>query len=579
MSESKVTLIKNLPLEVSLDIKSVEITKTLLDTDQESLSNYIMDFSLELKTRINSLELFYKQFGQEETLELVNRLATLFQFSGTKVLEKYIYEICVNSNISTLLKITAAKSLCYFDVKKEIGYVALDNICKNMSDVPTPVQIDAVCLLMKHKKYKKQSRDYFCSIINNDKIDCDYRYKAILSLENKDILTPIYFLKESAQEFFNHKSNRTLYRILAGQLLIQKCKITVKESKNVETTILGFSQDVNLDYNLRADAADVILRLGSLENKVIARDIIMILGRQNGHVKTIFDNAQNVHIDEIEESVLDALEFLSSIEMKTISNIPGSLPINFAYVKKHIDEIIEKEKPDGYDDYIQKENAKERNKKAGKKNEEEDEEIEEKVKEKFDLYTDKLDKINISLNRIYMDRAMYSKYNCNLLHILLKVWTYLSTHESDEEMKTRLIEELVDMSGTCSSGFASRLVNVISGFGEFNFHISFRDQLIANFTGRLNARARDITKNTTEKAKFYKIKEEDLDDFQDKVLMEMSVTSQDYASRTNFLRFFRRNMLPIREELYEEFRTHITDTDFDLFFRQSIATYETGGYV
>ena len=64
MSESKVTLIKNLPLEVSLDIKSVEITKTLLDTDQESLSNYIMDFSLELKTRINSLELFYKQFGQ-----------------------------------------------------------------------------------------------------------------------------------------------------------------------------------------------------------------------------------------------------------------------------------------------------------------------------------------------------------------------------------------------------------------------------------------------------------------------------------------------------------------------------------
>ena len=60
-------------------------------------------------------------------------------------------------------------------------------------------------------------------------------------------------------------------------------------------------------------------------------------------------------------------------------------------------------------------------------------------------------------------------------------------------MKKRLLEELEEMSGTCSSGFASRLVNVISGFGDFKLTISWRDQIIANFTGRLNARARDIT--------------------------------------------------------------------------------------
>jgi superfamily II helicase len=158
-------------------------------------------------------------------------------------------------------------------------------------------------------------------------------------------------------------------------------------------------------------------------------------------------------------------------------------------------------------------------------------------------------------------------------------------------MKQRLQEELIDMSGTCSSGFASRLVNVISGFGDFNLTISWRDQLVANFTGRLNAKARDIA--SKEKlhvnTKLYNIiaideeKKEDmiklLEDFQGKVLEEMTINTNDFASRRNFLKFFRKNMLGIRQELYEEFKTFITDTDFDLYCRAAIATYETGGYV
>ena len=35
----------------------------------------------------------------------------------------------------------------------------------------------------------------------------------------------------------------------------------------------------------------------------------------------------------------------------------------------------------------------------------------------------------------------------------------------------------------------------------------------------------------------------------------------------------------IREELYEEFKDHITDTDFDLYFRSAISKYESGMYV
>ena len=49
------------------------------------------------------------------------------------------------------------------------------------------------------------------------------------------------------------------------------------------------------------------------------------------------------------------------------------------------------------------------------------------------------------------------------------------------------------MSGTCSSGFLGRLVNTLSGFGQLSIRISFDDQLISNFVGRLNMYARRLT--------------------------------------------------------------------------------------
>lgn len=573
---SDVTLIADLQ-------SSVEESKTIIiDRDQESLSELIVDLSLPIETRIQGIEMYFANFGQEESNEIINRLSMMYTMSGTKILEKYLYAMCMKCKISTFLKITAAKSLCYFNPEKELGYKALDTVCKDMEDVATPCQIEAVCLLMLHTTYKKQSLQYFCNIINNLKLDCDYRYKTILSLENKEIPARVYFIKESALLFFKNQNNRTLYRILAGQYLIQKTKIKGKELEQTELTLMSFAQDPDLDYNLRADAADVVLQLGSEENKKTAREIIMMLGRQDGDVKTIFDNAQNVHVDEIEQSVLEALEFLSGISMKTLSGIPGTAQITFEYVKKQIDEELEKSKP------------KEPKRKT------------KKYKEEKKNYDEKEDKIKISLNRIYMDRALYSNYNCSLLHILLKIWTYLSTHESCEDMKNRLLEELIDMSGTCSSGFASRLVNVISGYGDFNLTISWRDQIIANFTGRLNARARNIAseEHIQKNGKLYNFREcnyigcdvenddhssDDaqhkkkllnmLEKFQENVLEEMTVNSNEFAARKNFLKFFRKNMLGIRQELYEEFKEHIPDTDFDLYFRAAIAKYETGGYV
>jgi len=216
-----------------------------------------------------------------------------------------------------------------------------------------------------------------------------------------------------------------------------------------------------------------------------------------------------------------------------------------------------------------------------------------------------------------MDRVLYSKFNSSLVNILLKIWSYLTSHKDEQEMRKRLLEELEEMSGTCSSGFATRLINVISGFSDFSIRISYEDQIIANFTGRLNAAARQITssdsvfrnkhlkdivelwlydqnnekilsniknklKSPTRKEvidEYLKENNEEkveicITEFADAVLNEMTMSSSGYAIRQNFSLFFRTYVSLIREELANEFKDLIDPTDFDLAFRRALMSYE-----
>ena len=560
-----------------------ELLSSLQDKDEynKTLQRIIFDFSNELDIILKALELFYEA-NKDETVEIVNRYNQMYIFSGTKILEKILFKICTESNISTNFKIECAKSLCVFqndkndkNIKSKNCYIALDKVCQNLENIPTPIKIDAICMLAHNDAFKENSIKYFCNIIVDKNIDCDFRYKTILGLENKKNIE--YLFKESCIRFLNDVGNMTSYRILAAQLLLVKFKdsdLLLTLSESIQYIVLGFAKDNDLDYNLRADSADVLLRYSKKDSSVFleAQDIIILLGRDSTTiVKTVFNNAQNVHVLEIEESVSHAIEFLSSFELMIVEeNCCSKEYITYEYVKKQIDFIINE---------------------SGKS-----------------IRTGEADKINISMNRIYMDRALYSKYSFTLVHILLKVWTYLSGHDSESTMKDRLMEELVEMSGTCSSGYASRLVNVISGFGDFNIRISWKDQIVSNFAGRLNARIKNITntdnhisnheleemyflmfyeyndKKINIKEKTIKefcsdkcienMQEEIREEFQNRILCEMLIPPSNYNNRRHFLNFFRSNLSSIRQDMYEEFAGLIDDTDYDLWFRSAISSYE-----
>ena len=361
------TLIEKIEYEKS----EIEFIDTF-EFDMSKLSTYILDLSLHLEIRIKSLILYYEK-NKEDTIEIISRITGMYQFSGTKIIQNFLYYICIhNISLSTFLKLECAKSLLSFteyeediakdddanlvevktesnkqirernNARQELGYRALNNVCHiatNDTEFPTPCKIDAVHLLMETDMYKMEADSYFRSIINDQTIDCDYRYKTILNLEKKKVLNYTFYTRFACLNFLTDIDNKTMYRILAGQYLLQNYDDINKD--DIYQTLYGFSIDVDLDYNLRADAADTLLTFGTEEVKSRAREVIHTLGQMGGGglVKTIFDNAQNVHVKEIEKSVADILEVI--LMNKTI--IVGENPIDFEFVKNKIDVMLKNE--------------------------------------------------------------------------------------------------------------------------------------------------------------------------------------------------------------------------------------------
>jgi len=173
---------------------------------------------------------------------------------------------------------------------------------------------------------------------------------------------------------------------------------------------------------------------------------------------------------------------------------------------------------------------------------------------------------------------------------MVKLWSYICSNENKNEMQKRLLQELEDMAGTCSSGFISRLVNTISGFGDLSIKISFEDQIVSNFSARLNSYAQKICdddsifRNTIfEDVKKLYLKENPektvdvntvVEEFYDSVLNEMMLSSSDYKNRPSFLLFFRTYMSKIREEMFTEFIDYVSESEFDLYFRKALSYYD-----
>ena len=487
-----------------------------------------------LKDRIEYLVHYYNYCKKDINYnfgEVISKFIGMYFFSKTKNIEDYLLEISKTTLIDITYRIECAKSL------EEKGYKYINNMFQNeelnIKSLSTPVRIDTLFFLMKSDEFKEQSRNYFCSIINDFSIEELYRFRTIQKLEStfetnktaiplkmqrkkkfevkdKNIEMFIYYTKEACLRFIKEEKNTFTYRILACQYLFEKCNLNDPQLTDfLEKFLLSVADNHNLVDDLRADACDIILQYGRDEIRDLARTIIVVLGGEDNN--NIFKNKQNVHNRHIEESVQKIVDKLVAYHPKDKKT----------YIFKDIKDTILKSIKD------------------------EEKELKEKVEG--------------SLIRIGLDRAVYGNSNVTLVTILLKVWSYIQDSPFNEELQKRLIEELNESNSKCSTGFASRLVNVLSGFDEnMTISMGFDSQISSNLEARLNN----------------KIKEIQDEEYMDKVLEEMTIPNIRFNLRSSFLRFFRENISKIRQEMYEEFRHYLCDEDFDLYIKKAVLHYE-----
>ena len=263
--------IKKLVTKISdISIDDFEIKEEI---NIDNLSTIIHDFDYDEDFRLKAFNFYYIKFD-EGIIEIINKLSMMYLLSKSKLLESFITKICLNSIIPFNFKLELAKNFEHYDV--------LDKIIQlSFTRVAVPCVIEAIFVLMKSKKYIKKSKIYFCKIVNNKELECHYRYKTILSIEIrvKKSLQKL-FLKDIMTSFIRCKTNNIRYRILAGQYLLQKCKTNTKIKDEILRYLKEFMLDSELDYNIRADVADVLLNLGDEQTKSISKRYYNIVRRK-----------------------------------------------------------------------------------------------------------------------------------------------------------------------------------------------------------------------------------------------------------------------------------------------------------
>jgi uncharacterized protein YpbB len=173
------------------------------------------------------------------------------------------------------------------------------------------------------------------------------------------------------------------------------------------------------------------------------------------------------------------------------------------------------------------------------------------------------DKILGSLNRIFNYNFLkFSKYKLTLEDIVKNLWLVIENSRFKKELCKRLEQELIDMYDTCSQGYATRLINVFSGFpiegsDNLGISISYEDEIYNIFSNKVNK----IVSNAPESLK-------------EKLLEELLVPSNHHEDRLNLIRYLRPFLPKIWNEIYEIFKEELTITDLDLYCRKVTMKYE-----
>lgn len=233
--------------------------------------------------------------------------------------------------------------------------------------------------------------------------------------------------EKTPEEDAESHTKQLRYKLLSAQFILSHpikdfplLKVHILQSQRF---LKSTAECLDETVQLRAEAADMLIRLGSPNFRAVGRRVIEELGGMPSKHQTLYQDEQNVH----QVQYTEALKKLMNKEYKLYP----------------VDEIL------------------------------------------HHLRSMQADAASESLERIVLDTAFYQGHTMS--YILQCVYSYIQSSPHKTELENRFLEELVEMRGWCSTGHLVRLLNVFAGFDpELGLTIDFYTELKSALISRLN---------------------------------------------------------------------------------------------
>ncbi len=429
---------------------------------------------------------------------------------------------------------------CYNIFKSIISYEEGElNIKVDEDEFLYKVECCKFLFASENDNYKEYAQEYLLELINNMKYSSKKRYGVIADYITRirgreKGLRSAFISKKLRVEydekyvyglqaaFFYNENNDVRERILSGQHIIDMNCVVESEKNDICETLITIGKLQTYDENVRGDALDVVMRLGSESQRELATYLIKELGYSKVNknsddimqrVRTFYNNSQNAHdidADAIEKFVEDMIN-------------------DKDYIDRSYDDVLFDVKK------ILKDNIQEE------------------------------EKLNIaysSLERIGIDTATFTKFKVTSVEVFKYVFDtirkYRSTNATTSNdlyllLERLFIDEIIAMNGTCSSGHYERFILVLTPVNN-SIKISFSDQIIANIAGRMSMRNRNLS-----------------EDEQGMVSIGM-MDNPDEESLKFYKSFLEKSKKEIKDELYNEFvkAGYLNNLEFENAFERGM---------
>lgn len=502
-------------------------------SDEEQLTylrEVVFNYEQNINKRVTAFIQIYEK-NKLEAQEITTDLSTIYYFTPTSFIKEIIIELCNISSVDLTIRYPLCCCIFNNEESKDESYKLFSRLLEDSIDneyFNFTFCIDILKILLLKSNgfysdlYKDKSLIKVLDYITRNKEHQTVFYKTLMTLYNTNeyyynfifyinylILskTDNMNLKILICSFFIYNIEEEYYEIILKEINIDKKEF----NRSIKDILKEISENPYYEYNNRANSADILLSLNKEEDKEyneigkrVINELSSSVTKGDKNNNSLYEDKQNVHRIEVDDSIKNFIKTLSLYRDMCCKQVTDEDENIFNSIENIlINMLIEEEKK---------------------------------------LF------IKQTLTRIYLDTKLYEGYR--LVTIFVKSWEYINNHPNKEELIKRLIEEIIEMKDTCSTGHIARLINVFSGLDD-NIEIKF------NLKSIIQTKINFLLEN--------KIRKEN-ENKQDELINEM-ISDEEF---NEYNKYIMKNLSEFKAEIYNECKDLVrNEIEFEEIFRET----------